>query len=63
MPRYFYDGPVKEFETCICFRWTGSTIASSENKARSNLIYQFKKQTGRSPSSKISLPGKIEMKP
>ena len=59
MQQYTYDGPVMEFERCISHRWTGSTMAVSEGKARSNLIYQFKKQNKKIPSSKITLPGKL----
>lgn len=59
MNRYVYEGPVMEFGTCISNRWKGETVAPSEQKAKSNLIYQFKKKHNRIPSSKISLPGKI----
>lgn len=62
MHEYYYSGPVMEFDKCITDRWTSSTYAVSEKKARSNLIFQFKKQTGRSPNSKISLPGKVVIK-
>lgn len=31
----------------------------SEKKARSNLVYQFKKKTNRIPSTRITLPGKV----
>lgn len=34
-------------------------MASSEKKARSNLMYQFKKQAGLDIGSRISLPGKV----
>lgn len=59
MNLYFYDGPVLEFERIVANRWTGSTRAESEKKARSNLAYQFKRQYGREPRSKISIPGKL----
>lgn len=59
MQKYVYDGPVKEFEKIVSTQWQASTYAVSEEKARSNLIYQFKLQYGRAPYSKISLPGKI----
>ena len=59
---YTYDGPVMEFDTCIANRWTGSTYAVSESKAKSNLAYQFKKQTSRTADTRISLPGKLEVK-
>ncbi len=59
MNRYTYDGPVMEFETCVSNRWKASTCAVSENKAKSNLAYQFKKNNNRVPSSRITLPGKL----
>ena len=58
---YLYDGPVMEFEKCIANRWSSSTYAVSEKKARSNLAYQFKKKYNRIAGSNISLPGKIVM--
>ena len=57
--RYFYEGPVLEFDKVIAKCWRGETIASSKRKARSNLAYQFKKKTNRIPSTRITLPGKV----
>ena len=59
MNKFTYDGPVMEFERCIADHWKAETYAVSKKKARSNLIFQFKKQTGRSPQARITLPGKI----
>ncbi len=59
MDRYYYKGPVKEFDRCINNNWEGETVAVSEDKARSNLIYQYKRSHNRSARSKITLPGKI----
>jgi len=59
MVEYRYEGPVMEFEKCIDNNWRGSTYAVSKKKALSNLTYQFKKQTGRSPNCKITLVGDI----
>lgn len=56
---YSYEGPVMEFDTCVNNKWTGSTYAPSESKARSNLTYQYKRQKNKSPSTKIHLTGKI----
>lgn len=56
---YSYDGPVLEFGREIARRWHGQTCATSEAKARNNLVYRFKMETGRVPRSKITLPGKI----
>ena len=61
MGKYAYDGPVMEFGTCVANRWRGETTASSERKARSNLIYQFKKYNNRVPGSKIILPGEVKL--
>lgn len=43
MNQYAYNGPVMEFGRCIADNWAGSTYATSEKKAKSNLAYQFKK--------------------
>ena len=56
---YSYDGPVLEFDREIARRWHGQTYAATEARARSNLAYQFKMETGRILRSKIILPGKI----
>lgn len=58
--KYSYNGPVKEFDKVIATSWSSTTSASSEKKARSNLEYQFKKQFGKAPNSKITLPGSIK---
>ena len=59
MTLYSYEGPVLEFDKIISNRWQGQTYAVSEAKARTNLAYQFKRETGRVPRSKITLPGKM----
>ena len=59
MKLYSYEGPVLLFDKTIANRWKGQTYAVSEAKARTNLAFQFKKETGRLPRTKISLPGKI----
>lgn len=58
---FAYDGPVLEFDKCVANRWQASTYAPSDKKARSNLVYRFKKENNRAPNAKISLPGKIVM--
>lgn len=62
MTLYSYDGPVLEFDKIIAARWQAQTYAVSEAKARSNLVYQFKKLSGRVPRTRIALPGKIVKK-
>lgn len=61
MPLYSYDGPVMEFDRIVANQWKGSTIAPTEKKAKSNLSYQYKREHGKTPASKISLPGKLSM--
>lgn len=58
---YSYDGLVKAFGVTIRDRWIGSTYAVSESKARCNLTYQYKKQTGMTADAQITLPGKIKI--
>ena len=57
--QYSYNGPVEEFGKCVAYRWRATTYATSEKKARCNLAYQYKKETGKIPSAKIVLPGEI----
>lgn len=59
MKTYLYDGPVLEFDRIVANYWSSSTKAASEKKARSNLAYQFKMESGRTPRSKITIPGKL----
>lgn len=58
--KYSYKGPVMEFDRLIAEDWYGETMAVSEQKARSNLIYQFKKNNSRIVGTRITLPGKIK---
>lgn len=60
MQKYIYEGPVMEFDVIAQSHWKGETMANSPGKARSNLAYQWKKTHGRVPTSKVTLPGKIE---
>ncbi len=59
MNLYSYTGPVTMFDRCVTNCWNGETYASSEKKAKSNLIFQYKKQNGLIPASKVNLPGKL----
>lgn len=59
--KYLYDGPVLEFGRVVADRWKATTLAPSEKKARSNLAYQFKKQYGKEPATKITLAGDITL--
>lgn len=59
MALYSYNGPVLEFDRIVANNWKAQTYATSEAKARSNLAYRFKKDNGKVPRTKITLPGKI----
>lgn len=59
MRLYLYDGPVLEFDRIVANHWRGQTYAVSESKARSNLVFQFKKENGKVPRTRITLPGKV----
>lgn len=59
MKLYSYDGPVLEFDKVIANHWKASTRAESAKKARCNLAYKFKMETGRIPRTKITIPGKL----
>jgi len=47
------------FDKCIENCWKGSTYAVSQNKARSNLTYQYKRNNNLVSNAKITLPGKL----
>lgn len=57
--KYVYDGPVEAFGRYISRMWSGTTTAPTAEKARANLIFQFKKQHNMDPHTKIELVGKI----
>ena len=59
MATYSYNGPVEMYGKCICDTYKAETTATSLSKARSNLVYRFKKENGLEPRVVISLPGKI----
>ncbi len=54
--KYFYDGPVMIFDKIATDHWHGETMAPTENKARANLAYQFKKQFNYASNAKVILP-------
>lgn len=59
MPRYIYDGPVKEFDTIVADHWKGETVAPSESRARTNLTYQYKKSHNKNAQTRITLTGTV----
>ena len=50
-----------EFNKCLTEKWSGETYAVSEQKAKSNLAYQFKQKNNRIANSKITLPGSLQI--
>lgn len=63
MPVYHfsYEGPVRSFDRIRSSRWKGETYATSEEKARSNLIHQYKMEHGLEVFTRISLVNEIKM--
>ena len=59
MQQYRYDGPVMRFDSCVQCRWTATTVAATEAKAKSNLVYRYKIENGLLPNANITLPGKL----
>lgn len=59
MNKYIYKGSVTEFDKCIQNNWSGETMANSERKAKSNLIFQWKKSHNRNLNTKINLPDEV----
>jgi hypothetical protein len=59
MKTYRYDGPVLVFDRIFSNHWVCATEAVSEEKAKANLSYKFKKQHNMMPNCKITLPGKM----
>lgn len=60
MRKYIYDGAVASFGKIVSPKWAGTTYAETEDRARVNLTYQYKKTHGLTAATKINLPGKIK---
>lgn len=58
--KYSYEGPVEVFGRCATQHWSATTYASSESKARSNFMYQYKKQFNMIATTRVALPGAIK---
>lgn len=56
---FVYQGPVMEFDKCVCPLWNVKTYAPSEAKARSNLAYRWKRDNNKVANAKITLPGEL----
>lgn len=59
MHKWYYEGPVVMFNLVVNPKWISQTTAPTEEKARNNLAYQFKKQYDKAPSAKVTLTGKL----
>ena len=59
--KYRYRGPVMGVDKCIQEDWEGETMAVSERKAKSNLMFRWKKQHGYPPTFLISLPQSLSI--
>lgn len=57
--KYSYCGPVMKFENCVATNWKAETYATSVKKARSNFVFQFKRDNGLTVNTKVTCPGKI----
>ena len=56
---YTYNGPVMIFDRCVANHWKGTTMAISQQSAKSNLIYQYKKKNNLTASARVTLPGEV----
>ena len=56
---YVYKGAVMMFDQVIDQYWEAETTATSAKKAKSNLIFRYKKMNGLEPTTKITLPGQV----
>lgn len=59
MDYYRYQGAVTQFGRCVANNWVGETCAVSPQKAKSNLVYKYKRDHNLAATSKIELPGKV----
>lgn len=57
---FTYEGPVLDgFGHMIERNWHAQTLANSQRKARSNLMYRYKKENNMALHCRIDLPGKF----
>lgn len=61
MKVYRYKGPVTQFGKIKENEWEGKTQATSEKKAKSNLMFRYKNKNGLALNAKIELPGELEI--
>ena len=58
---YKYEGSVMLFKRVVKDKWIAYTRAPSEKKARSNLMFRFKKENGYMPKATLHLPAKLTL--
>ena len=56
---YVYKGAVMMFDRVINPYWEAETTATSAKKAKSNLIFRYKKMNRLEPTAKVILPGQV----
>ena len=56
---YVYKGAVMVFDRVIDPYWEAETTATSAKKAKSNLVFRYKKMNGLDPTAKVTLPGQV----
>lgn len=56
---YEFNGAVRLFDRIIAPNYTAQTTAPSVQKARSNLVYRYKRDNGYAKTAKITLTGKF----
>lgn len=56
---YEFKGAVLLFDRIVASNYTATTTAASMRKARSNLVYRYKRDNGYAKTAKISLTGKF----
>lgn len=60
--KWSYNGPVLAFDKLATSKWKGETIATTLERAKSNLAYQYKKKNHLSPMARIMFPGEVVKK-
>lgn len=56
---YVYKGAVMLFDRVIDQYWEAETTATPAKKAKSNLVFRYKKMNRLEPTAKITLPGQV----
>lgn len=59
--RYEYSGPVMDADSgeVYAYGWKASTVASSDEKALSNLMYRFKKKYDLFKGTRLKFTGRL----